>query len=185
MKVLLDANVLFPTVLRELLLGVAEEGLYSPLWSPRILEEWARATPKLGPGAEAQARGEIAVLRARWPLAEVTPGDGTQARLWLPDPNDVHVLAAAIDGSADLLVSFNRKDFPKADLIAEGITFNDPDKFLLDLWMGHPASVATVAQSVRDRAATMGHDMDIRSLCKRARLPRLGKALGQSGDWPR
>ena len=46
-RVLLDANVLFPTVLREILLGVARSGVYAPLWSARILEEWARATRRL------------------------------------------------------------------------------------------------------------------------------------------
>ena len=46
MKALLDACVLYPTVLREILTGVAGQGLYTPLWSDRILEEWARATRK-------------------------------------------------------------------------------------------------------------------------------------------
>ncbi|MEY3307771.1 MAG: hypothetical protein RLZZ413_1809, partial [Pseudomonadota bacterium] len=50
MKIVLDACVLYPTVLREILIGVARAGLYTPLWSDRILEEWARATRKLGVG---------------------------------------------------------------------------------------------------------------------------------------
>jgi len=58
MKLLLDACVLYPTVLREILIGCARAGLYTPLWSARILEEWARATVKLGPQAEVFARGE-------------------------------------------------------------------------------------------------------------------------------
>ena len=48
MKAVLDACVLFPTVLREILLGVAARGLYQPVWSDRILREWTRATAKLG-----------------------------------------------------------------------------------------------------------------------------------------
>ena len=96
MKALLDACVLYPTVLREILIGVARAGLYQPLWSDRILEEWARATVKLGPGAEAVARGEVAVLRAELPGACVTPKAGLEARLHLPDVADIHVLAAAI-----------------------------------------------------------------------------------------
>ena len=58
-------------LMREVLLGVATKGLYEPLWSARILEEWALAARKLGPMGEAQARGEIAQLRAAWPRAEV------------------------------------------------------------------------------------------------------------------
>ncbi len=116
MKALLDACVLYPTVLREILLAVAARGLYTPLWSDRILEEWARATRKLGPEGEIQARGEVAALRAAWPAAAVPPAPGIAARLWLPDPDDIHVLAAAIAGSADAIVTFNAADFPRQTL---------------------------------------------------------------------
>ena len=180
-RVLLDACILFPTVLREVLLGVAAEGLFRPLWSARILEEWARATPKLGPGAEAQARGEIAALRALWPEAEVAPRPGTEARLWLPDPNDVHVLAAAVDGCAAVLLTFNRRDFPRREVASEGVALRDPDGFLLDLWLAAPDAVEGAAAAVRDRAAAMGHDMTPRMLLRRAKLPRLGKAIDPEG----
>ena len=60
MRVALDACVLFPTVLREMLLGAAAAGGFAPVWSARILEEWARATRRLPEGAEAVARAEIA-----------------------------------------------------------------------------------------------------------------------------
>ena len=60
MRVLLDANVLYPTVMREVLLGCARAGLFEPLWSARILEEWARAAARLGPEGEAVARAEVA-----------------------------------------------------------------------------------------------------------------------------
>ena len=53
--------------MREVLIGVAKAGLFQPLWSDRILEEWARASVKLGPTGEAQARAEIALTRANWP----------------------------------------------------------------------------------------------------------------------
>ena len=71
MKILIDANVLYPTVMREVVLGVARVGLFEPRWSARILEEWARAAGRLGPDVEAQARGEIVMLQAAWPQAEI------------------------------------------------------------------------------------------------------------------
>ena len=55
MKAVLDACVIYPTVLREILTGVAALGLYEPLWSDRILREWTRATAKLGALAQAEA----------------------------------------------------------------------------------------------------------------------------------
>ncbi|WP_179380091.1 RSP_2648 family PIN domain-containing protein [Jannaschia marina] len=178
MKVFLDACVLYPTVLREILTGCAAAGLYRPLWSPRVLEEWARAARKI-PGGEAVARGEIAGLRAAFPGAEVRPGEGTMARLYLPDPNDVHVLAAASDAGADRLVTFNMRDFPRRDVMAEGIVLQNPDAFLMDLWLGDGMAVADVVETVRATAARLsGEDQPLRPLLKRARLPRLGKALG-------
>lgn len=182
MKVLLDACVLYPTVMREVLLGVAAAGLYEPLWSPRILEEWARAAGKLGPGQEALARGEIAAAEARFPGAKVAPRAGDEARLWLPDPADVHVLAAAIAGSADLLLTLNIADFPRHTLAEEGLAREVPDLFLLDLWRRDPQAVAAVAEAVRTEAERLSGDAwPIRALMKKARLPRLGKALEQAG----
>jgi len=178
MKVLLDACVLYPTVLREILLGVAGQGLFVPLWSARLLEEWARAARKIGPAGEAQARAEIALVRAAWPGAEVVPKDGLEARLWLPDPDDIHVLAAAIAGGADLILTFNARDFPKHLLAEEGLVRAAPDAFLMDLWLADPDAVATAVARVLDEAARMaGEDIPLRALLKRARLPRLGKAL--------
>ncbi|WGH77857.1 RSP_2648 family PIN domain-containing protein [Jannaschia ovalis] len=177
MKAFLDACVLYPTVLREVLMGVARAGLYRPLWSPRVLEEWARAAAKL-PGGEAVARGEIAALRAAWPGAEVQPGGATEARLWLPDPNDVHVLAAASDAGADRLVTLNLRDFPRREVAGEGLAAIAPDAFLMELWLDAPETVGGVAEAVRAEAERLsGERHEIRALMKRAKLPRLGKAL--------
>jgi predicted nucleic acid-binding protein len=181
MKALLDACVLYPTVLREILIGVAKAGLYQPLWSDRILEEWARATVKLGPGAEEIARGEIAVLRVEFPSASVSSKTGLEARLHLPDPADIHVLAAAIAGGADVIVTSNAQDFPRHILAEEGLRRMDPDEFLRALYEKTPESVASVVEKVRSKAeALSGEPQPLRALLKRARLPRLGKLLDRT-----
>lgn len=178
MKIVLDTCVLYPTVMREMLLGAAKLGHYTPIWSARILEEWARAAIKLGPGGEAQARGEIALLRAAWPGAEVPPAPGIEARLWLPDPADLHVLAIAVASSADAVLTVNRQDFPKNILAEEGLDRLEPDGFLHDLWQKDPDGLAAVGAQVLARANELaGGGWDIRGLMKKARLPRLGKAL--------
>ncbi|MEM6407470.1 MAG: PIN domain-containing protein [Pseudomonadota bacterium] len=178
MRACLDACVLFPTVLREILLGVAARGAFEPLWSDRILEEWARATIKLGPEAEAQARGEVALARANFPKACVTPRAGDMARLHLPDENDIHVLAAAIAGSADVIVTLNTKDFPRQTLAFEGVGREVPDAFLMGLWMEQSEMIdAAVHEVHRAAQKMMGEEIALRALLKRARLPRLGKAL--------
>ncbi len=164
--------------MREIVLGVAAAGLFTPLWSGRILEEWARAAVKLGPLGEAQARAEIAILRADWPNAEVTWRPSLEARLWLPDENDVHVLAAGISGSADAIMTLNKKDFPRGTLMEEGLDRVEPDGFLYGLWLDHPEAVAAVGTAVLAQANTMqDRSWDMRGLLKKARLPKVAKAL--------
>lgn len=180
MKYLLDACVLYPTVMREILLGVAAQGAYTPVWSKRILEEWARAAVKLGPEGEFQARSEIALLGTRWPSAIVPANEGLEKRLWLPDPADIHVLASAISSSADGVITVNAKDFPRQILAEEGLSRTDPDNFLLGIFKAQPEMVSGVVEKVRMEAERLsGKPWDIRSLLKKARLPRLAKALSQ------
>ncbi|MEM6939307.1 MAG: PIN domain-containing protein [Pseudomonadota bacterium] len=178
-RVLIDACVLYPTVMREMVLGVAAQGLFEPLWSARLLEEWARAAAKQGPTAEAQARGEIAVVKATWPQALRPAAPGVEARLWLPDAGDLHVLAVVIDASADVLLTLNAKDFPRGTLAEEGLRRADPDGYLLEHWQNAPEAVEAVAAQVLAQARTLsGEAWEMRALLKKARLPRLGKALG-------
>ncbi|MCT4556181.1 MAG: PIN domain-containing protein [Pelagimonas sp.] len=178
MKVLLDTCVLFPTVMREMLLGVAGQGAYTPLWSARIEEEWARAARKIGPDGEAQARSEIAMLRIGFPKATVSWPPSLESRLWLPDPADLHVLAAAIAGSADLIITLNAKDFPRNILEEEGLKRLDPDAFLMQHWKDAPDLVQQVGDEVLATARRLsGEDWQMRPLLKKARLPRLAKAL--------
>lgn len=179
MKAVLDACVLYPTVLREILQGAGEAGLYQPVFSDRILREWVLATAKLGPAAPAIAEVEAAVLRAAFPRALVREAPQVESRLHLPDPNDVHVLATAIAGSADAIVTFNAQDFPGHLLAAEGVTRRDPDGFLWELHSRHPEAMARIVEAVRARAeAISGGPVPLKALLKRARLYRLGKALG-------
>lgn len=171
--------MIFPTVMREMLIGAAREGLYSPLWSARILEEWRRAAERIGPDANAVATGDIALLRSQFPAAEISGYNGLAQRLWLPDANDVHVLAAAVQGSADAIVTVNRKDFPKNILTEEGLTRLEPDGLLYGLWLDHPDAMEAVGARVLARARDLsGEPWEMRALLKKARLPRLAKALG-------
>lgn len=178
MKVLLDTCVIYPTVMREMILGVAEAGAFTPLWSERIIAEWLHAVVKLGPEAEVQAAGEAALMAAHWPGASVRYAPSLEARLWLPDPADCHVLAAAIAGSADGILTLNARDFPRNTLAEEGLWRADPDAFLHGIWQAQPGLVADVAQAVLDKARRLSAGTwEMRPLLKKASLPRLAKAL--------
>ena len=178
MRAVLDACVIFPTLLREILIGVAAAGLYEPIWSERILREWVLATGKLGALAQMQAEAEAVVLQAKYPKAMMREQPAVERRLLLPDANDRHVLAVAIASHADFIVTFNAKDFPRHVLADDGIARRDPDSLLWELWSHQPDVVAGIVAGVHAEAERLsGAALPLKALLKRAQLPKLGKAL--------
>lgn len=178
MRLLLDTCVLYPTVMREMLIGAAKAGAFEPLWSARILEEWRRAVLKHGEAAAMDVMGEGALLNAAFPRALVRYTDEQEARFWLPDPSDIHVIAAAVIGGADGIVTMNNKDFPAGILAEEGLTRVNPDGLLYGIWQAQPDLMADVAQGVLEKANRLsGQVWTIKDLFKKARMPRVGKAL--------
>lgn len=177
MIAVLDACVLYPTVLRQILFGCAERGLFAPVWSDRLLEEWTRAAARNGGASDEQiARAEAASATRRFPSARAPAGD--EAPLWLPDPADVHVLATAIVSGANTIITQNLKDFPARELSGHDVRAIAPDPFLMDLWLQAPDPVAQAVTHTHAEACRLsGQNLPLRALLKRARLPRLGKAL--------
>ncbi len=173
----IDACALYPTVLRQILLGCAERGLFTPIWSDRLLEEWTRAAAKNGgPQDEAIARSEAASANMRFPKALTPQGD--EALLWLPDPADIHVLATAIKAGADTIITQNLKDFPVRELSGYDVTALSPDAVLRGLWLATPEPVEQAVTHTHAEAERLsGQILPLRALLKRASLPRLGKAL--------
>jgi PIN domain len=181
-RVLIDACVLFPTVMREVVLGCATARLFTPFWSDRILREWAGAAARRSPGDETVAKGEIALCCANWPDACLAWPPESEHQFYLPDRNDRHVLAAAVAGHCAILMTMNLRDFPRATLADYQITPAHPDQFLRDLYARAPTQVGAVVAAVRDQAQTLsGQQWPVRKLLKKARLPRLGKALEHLG----
>ena len=178
MKAVLDACVLYPTVLREILIGAADAGLYDPVWSARILAEWQHAAARLGADQAAVAGAEIALLRLARPKAEVADDGSAAAGFDWPDPADRHVAEAALVAGADLIVTANLRDFPHRVLGALGLQAVHPDAFLLDLHRHDPGPVAAIVHAAHGKAAALGGPVPLRDLMARARLPRLAKALG-------
>jgi hypothetical protein len=175
-RAFLDACVLYPPLVRALLVGAAEAGLFVPLWSARVLDEWRIAVAsKLGMDAETQAITAQAAMTARFPQARVEPGPAAEASLRLPDPADAHVLAAAVSGRAGVLVTFNLRDFPRRALASHGIEARHPDGFLWELWSLSPDRMGQVV--VRALAGAGIEPGRTRAALKRAKLPRLGKAV--------
>ena len=124
-----------------------------------------------------RAEGDALLARTNFPRAMVREQPGIQSRLMLPDPDDLHVLAIAIAGHADCIVTFNAQDFPRHVLAAEGLERRDPDGFLWQLWSDQPEAVAGVVARVHATAERMADQpIALKSLLKRAQLPKLAKA---------
>lgn len=182
MKALLDACVLFPTILREILTDTAEAGLFAPLWSERILGEWVHAAAKLGPDQSGLAGAEAALLRLRFPQAMIAAGDESSLGMQLPDPGDLHVLKAALDGGAELIVTLNLRDFPPRILGYYGMRAIHPDEFLHAFAQAHLGVVAGAVSAALRRANEAGGQLTQRDMLARARLPRLNKLLLREAD---
>ena len=94
----LDACVLYPAPLRDLLLRLAATGLFRTRWSAKVQEEWIRSLTAVRPELADRLGRTRELMEKAVPDAEVTGYQGLIPTLSLPDPNDRHVLAAAIVG---------------------------------------------------------------------------------------
>jgi len=149
---LLDANVLYPAPLRDLFLQLAVTDLFKARWSADIHREWIEALLRNEPHRE---RGALERTRDLMDLhtrdALVTGYEGLIPTLTLPDPEDRHVLAAAIAGRCDVIVTQNLKHFPEAALAPLGIEALHPDEFLCNQMSLAPGLFCSAVRKVRAR----------------------------------
>ena len=130
--VILDANVLYPQLLRDTLLSLAGANLYHARWSATINAEWVRNLAKNKPDIADKLSEVVKLMCASVPDCLVTHYEMLADSIELPDRDDRHVVAAAIVGHADAIVTFNLKDFPRAVLQPYGIEVQHPDEFVVN-----------------------------------------------------
>lgn len=150
---LLDACVLYPLAMTDALMSLASAGFFAAKWTTRIEGEWIRSLEKQRPDLAGKLEVRRDCMREAIPDWEVPEASWSAiARgIELPDPNDVHVLAAAIVGHADCIVTSNLKDFPNAILAEFGIEAVDPDIFILNQWDLDPVGAITAFKLMRAR----------------------------------
>lgn len=130
---LLDADCLHKLYLRGILLWLADQGAYEPCWTKEILEETVQSLVERFPSQEPRLRKQINSIAVGFPEAEIVGYGDLVGTLNCPDPNDEHVLAAAITRKAAKLVTMNVKDFPIDTKSKYEIEIVHPDDFLLEL----------------------------------------------------
>lgn len=149
--VVYDANVLYPNTLRDLLIRIAQSGLVKAKWTSEILDEMLSALQKNRPDIPQQKLDRLrdlmnsavrdCLISGHEPLIE---------GLKLPDPDDRHVLAAAIRAGAQVIVTRNLKDFPPSDLQPWDVEAKSPDAFVLDQIGLNDRRIAACIQQIAD-----------------------------------
>ena len=126
-----DANVLYLAQLRDLLMRLAVADLVRAHWSDAIHDEWIRnLLDNRDDLTRAQLERTRELMENALPGASVSGYQHREPNLTLPDPDDRHVLAAAVHAGAEWIVTFNLRDFPASVLDAYGIEAVDPDSFI-------------------------------------------------------
>ena len=166
---------------------LATAGLFEPRWSAEIHEEWmSNLLESRSDLTRAQLERTRDLMDRAVPDALVIGYETLIESLTLPDPDDRHVLAAAITGRATLLVTFNRKDFPTAALTPSGITRLSPDQFALRLYRSYPVEFFKAVErhhtALRKPAKTWEEYLDT---LRNNRLERVVDALQAHNDLSR
>ena len=146
----LDANVLYSAPIRDLLMNLTNTDLFRPKWSKAVLDEWISNLLENRPDLKPEQLERTRELMGKHaPDALVTGYEDLIEGLQLPDPKDRHVLAAAIRGRADVIITENLKDFPPEILAPFGIEAQHPDEFILRLLDLAPGVVCSAAEHHR------------------------------------
>jgi predicted nucleic acid-binding protein len=148
--VLCDENIFYSILMTDLVLSLGEAGLYRPRWANEIHEEWIRNVLANQPQ---RTREQLERRRAFMDMAIgndlIENYDRHIESLILPDPDDRHVLAAAIEAEAEILLTYNLRDFPEMVVATYGISVLQPDNFLCLFIRKEAETVLLVIEEIR------------------------------------
>lgn len=182
---LLDACVLYPVPTADALMSLATAGLFAAKWSTKIESEWIAALEKHRPDLQGRLTTRRDAMRDAVPDWEVSEHAWMSCAggLQLPDPKDVHVLAAALAGHADCIVTANLKDFP-VDLVAQlGIEVIHPDQFIVAQWdLEQLAAVAAFKRMRARRKRPETSAEDFAAALERGGLPATAQRLREAAE---
>ena len=152
LTVVYDACVLYPAPLRDLLMQLAMADIFRARWTDQIHDEWMRNVRKNRLDLTLEQLERTRNLMNKHVRDCVVSGhEGLISGLSLPDANDRHVLAAAINYHADAIVTFNLKDFPETALSPHGVEPIHPDDFVANELDLYQSVVCISVKKVRSR----------------------------------
>jgi predicted nucleic acid-binding protein len=182
----LDACVIYPHAVIDSLLSLAAADLFAPKWTQHIEQEWISALETdredLRGGKLYRRRDAMRLAVPDWEV----PEDAWQpiaANLTLPDPKDVHVLAAAIAAHADCIVTTNTRHYPAAALSPFGLEVIDPDVFLINQLDLSPISALTAFKAMRGRRKNPSMNAEeFAASLERSGLPTTAQRLREAAN---
>lgn len=180
----LDACVLVPIAPCDTLLRMASRGAFRPLWSERVTDEALRALHRMHPAIDqSRFRNRFHQMNESFDDASVTGWEPLVDGITLPDPDDRHVVAAALRGRADAIITDNVRDFPASILEPLGLEAITLDNFLLDqLDLNATASCKIIEQQAENMANPPVSVPELLTHLSRSGAPRFAKALQKHLD---
>ena len=182
---LLDACVLHPLAMADALMSLASAGLFAAKWTQKIESEWIASIERRRP----DLKGRLGYRRDQ--MREAVPDWEVDERAWqalaqgltLPDPDDVHVLAAALAGRADCIVTANTRDFPLETVAPLGIDIIDPDQFIVAQWEMDQLTAITAFKRMRARwKKPQATAEDFAAALERGGMPATAQRLREAAD---
>ncbi len=189
--VVLDACVLMSTVLRQLLLRVADLGVFQPVWTERIGEEWRRNAARLWQVPPDMLAERWDAMNQRFPGAMESDIQAYEAVLRYSDPKDFHVIAAGLARRARCglqhtptvrVMTWNLKDFNRSELRRQGLDAFAPDHFLAQWWQADAQKLEAAVRQVSEDYVALGREPEpLENTLHRERLYRLKKLVSAQG----
>lgn len=181
----LDTCVLLSNVLRRVLLLLARQGCFIPVWSERIGGEWRRNASRIWSVPMADIESQWLELQQAFPQADQGDVSVYEAGLQRSDPKDWHVIAAGRaakgrhPGQAAAIVTRNTKDFNRTELRGYGLTLFEPDDLLVRLLAAYPEYVRALLPDIPRLAGAPDQPLaTLEAILKRERLFRFNRLCG-------
>lgn len=173
------------------MLNLAARGVYQPVWSERIGEEWCRNAARLWSIPRDVLDAQWAEMNAQFPHATQTDLDAYEAVLRYSDPKDFHVIAAGLALRARCglqlpprvaVTTWNLKDFNRSEMRRQGLDVLNPDRLLSQWWQEDADRMRDAIRAVPEDYIALGREPEpLATTLHRERLYRLKALIARDG----
>ena len=187
--VVLDTCVLISTILKNLLLRLAQSGMFEPVWADYIGQEWRRNASRVWTVSDADITMQWQDMQMAFPRADMGVVSAFETGLSKSDPKDWHVIAAGraalaqYPGRSVCILTRNLRDFNRGELRLLGLSLFDPDQFLIKCYELNPDLLMQLLARIPDDAVKIGRPREaLETVLRRERLFRLNNMIEQDAN---